>query len=507
MSKIICHDYYGNLVTSLTQWDTNRVLKIHNWQYDVSPIIQWTNRSETESYQVESILNQDGTVTFEVPNAILQKPETAIAFIGVARNGKNGSLDIENATVFKVEFPIQRRTKPSGYVYSDNATVVDIVALKEVLEKQIESYDKKVEQLGNQYQSVINGIDAKIDSARTDLSTEITSQYQSAINGIDAKVDSARTDLSTEITSALHTALDSLQGGAPKSTFETEEDLLGKESGLYLYHAPQDTPDPYDGFVFYWDGEKLSEPLMLYSGKDSQANISVMVIKSSTGQQFLEITVTDKDGNENVIHTDNLKGKDGKIGKDGVSGVTYDIISPDDTQNSLKTVLNKYIHDFNWIYTSKEHKLYLTANQNGTYSYNGLEGQSLSDIELNKGDILYVTVDVTINVDSFLINTITFEKIESDLDKKQDQLTAGDNIIIEDNKISAIVTVPTKTSELQNDSGYITADGVTSEIQIGGEEPTDSNVVLWFDENDSGYIIQYPDGDNIKYGTEVINNE
>lgn len=67
--------------------------------------------------------------------------------------------------------------------------------------------------------------------------------------------------------------------------------------------------------------------------------------------------------------------------------------------------------------------------------------------------------------------------------------------------------LPTKTSDLTNDSGYITADNIPSGIQIGGEEPTDNNIVLWFDENDSGYIIQYHDGDNIKYGTEVINNE
>ena len=269
MSKIICHDYYGNVVTSLTQWDTNRVLKIHNWQYDVSPIIQWTNRSETESYEVESILNQDGTVTFEVPNALLQNTETAIVFIGVARNGENGSSDIENATVFKVEFPIQRRTKPSGYVYSDNATVVDIVALKEVLENQIES-----------------------------------------------KIDATRTDLSAEITSALHTTLDSVKDGAPKATFENPRDLYNKEPGIYLYHHTLGSTDPmakYDGYVFYWDGEKLSDPLTLYGGKDSQANIAVTLIKPSTGEQFLEITVTDKDGNENIITTDNLNGKDSVV--------------------------------------------------------------------------------------------------------------------------------------------------------------------------------------------------
>lgn len=256
MSKIVCYDYYGNVVSSLTQWDTNRILKLNNWQYDTNPIIQWTNRSKSESYQVESTLSQDGTVTFEVPNAILQNPETAIVFIGVSRKGENGSSDIEIETVFKIEFPVQRRAKPSGYVYSDNASVVDVIALKEVLEKQIadvqEDYDNKVEQLG--------------------------SQYQSAITGIDTKINSAKTALSTEITSALNATLDGLKDGTPKEVFRTESDLEGKESGIYLYYNASDEEDPDNGFVFYWDGENLSDPLFLYNA-----------IKISNGQITYEM--------------------------------------------------------------------------------------------------------------------------------------------------------------------------------------------------------------------------
>lgn len=343
MSKIICHDYYGNVVTSLTQWDTNRVLKIHNWQYDVSPIIQWTNRSDTESYEVESILNQDGTVTFEVPNALLQNTETAIVFIGVARNGENGSSDIENATVFKVEFPIQRRTKPSGYVYSDNATVVDIIALKEVLENQIE-----------------------------------------------AKIDSTRTDLSAEITSALHATLDSVKDGAPKAAFETQEDLVGKEPGIYLYHHTLGSTDPmakYDGYVFYWDGEKLSDPLTLYGGKDSQANIAVTLIKPSTGEQFLEITVTDKDGNENIITTDNLNGKD----REGIKKIIYNgselAVSDDKTVEFNAQPLIESLSVINSeedFLNMEEYKLYIT---NITINLPELEGVGYS-VNVTPGSII-----------------------------------------------------------------------------------------------------------------------
>ena len=56
-----------------------------------------------------------------------------------------------------------------------------------------------------------------------------------------------------------------------------------------------------------------------YFGKDSQANIAVTLIKPSTGEQFLEITVTDKDGNENIITTDNLNGKD----SEGIKKIIY----------------------------------------------------------------------------------------------------------------------------------------------------------------------------------------
>lgn len=125
--------------------------------------------------------------------------------------------------------------------------------------------------------------------------------------------------------------------------------------------------------------------------------------------------------------------------------------------------------------------------------------------------------------------------------------------------------LPTKTSELQNDSGYITADDAPPEVYIGSEEPQ-GNEVIWVENNtikvkigndwvkipatteiaddiisdkltysskkieeliselktlfqpafelgnglqlvDGILSVSYPDGDNIKYGTEVINNE
>lgn len=47
-------------------------------------------------------------------------------------------------------------------------------------------------------------------------------------------------------------------------------------------------------------------------------------------------------------------------------------------------------------------------------------------------------------------------------------------------KISTLVKVPTKTSDLQNDSGYITADDAPPEVYVGSTEPQ-SNEVIWVD--------------------------
>ena len=56
-----------------------------------------------------------------------------------------------------------------------------------------------------------------------------------------------------------------------------------------------------------------------------------------------------------------------------------------------------------------------------------------------------------------------------------------------------------------NADSYVKKSELPKEIQIGGEEPVGENVVLWFDENDSGYTIQYADGDVASYGGVTTN--
>lgn len=68
---------------------------------------------------------------------------------------------------------------------------------------------------------------------------------------------------------------------------------------------------------------------------------------------------------------------------------------------------------------------------------------------------------------------------------KGDKGDKGEDYVLTDEdmkKISTLVAVPTKTSELQNDSGYITTDDVPHEVYIGSEEPQ-GNEVIWVDDS------------------------
>ena len=73
--------------------------------------------------------------------------------------------------------------------------------------------------------------------------------------------------------------------------------------------------------------------------------------------------------------------------------------------------------------------------------------------------------------------------VKGDRGLKGDKGDKGDSYILTEadkTEIAQKVKLPTKTSELENDSGYITADDAPPEIYVGSEEPQ-GNEVIWVD--------------------------
>lgn len=87
--------------------------------------------------------------------------------------------------------------------------------------------------------------------------------------------------------------------------------------------------------------------------------------------------------------------------------------------------------------------------------------------------------------------------------EKGDKGDDGKDYVLTDDdlqKISTLVAVPTKTSELQNDSGYITADDAPPEVYIGSAEPQ-GNEVIWVDSSTTAENINATKA----YVDEVVN--
>lgn len=347
--------------------------------------------------------------------------------------------------------------------------------------------------------------------------------------------------------------------------------------------------------------------------KDNLTNIEAQtVVDTSSKSEYLRLTITDKDGN---ITTHDIKPVDGI---NGLTGIVYDIADIDSTKSSLQTQINKYMADTTFAKTTKNGQLWLLTQQSGNYTYE-LQGyiplgeEPTKTLSLNKNTF----IPITFTFQTVPIETSTYtvgEPIELGGNEIKDIKVNGVSVINEKKEVD--ITIPTKTSQLTNDSDFIdnsvnnlvnyylktenyskeesyskdeinslistikqfnieavenlpivmkegiiylvpnkseeednyyneyiyvngrveligntkvdisgkqdkltageniiiTSDNVISatggelkEIQIGGSEPTDENVVLWFDESDSGYTIQYADGDTATYGGVTTN--
>lgn len=156
--KTTIFDYYNRPITHLTQWDTNVVLYINDWKYDVAPYINFMNRQETQTYTVATKLeeiNGNKRVVLCVPNILLQKYQTIFLYITLPRSLPQSSneenLEPDHSTEFKVLYKetieIDRRKQPDDYIYEDNVEFVQVEVLLEQLQAAIDEYNREKEAL------------------------------------------------------------------------------------------------------------------------------------------------------------------------------------------------------------------------------------------------------------------------------------------------------------------------------------------------------------------------
>mgnify|MGYP007090394056 CR=1 FL=1 len=119
---------YGSYTTdSVSQWDLNQKLTISGLNINVAPVLAFSCFGMYESIIVQSKLS-NGVIICDVPNAILQF-------------GKNLNVDLCSETggqykaFEKMIIPVNRRKKPSDYLFTDNVPLYTAESIKADLQE------------------------------------------------------------------------------------------------------------------------------------------------------------------------------------------------------------------------------------------------------------------------------------------------------------------------------------------------------------------------------------
>lgn len=252
----------------------------------------------------------------------------------------------------------------------------------------------------------------------------------------------------------------------PTSGISTREELDNIKSEYLTKLEAEDTYQPIGDYKIQkvltqseYDQLEIKDEDTIYIITDNDTGVVNKVVYEA---QTLPIdamsgdTVIDGgDSDDNI--TDTLNG--------GVStglDVTLDITTKQDvlvSGTNIKTINSQSILGYGNIEISQDLSSYITTEQADSKYQE--KGEYATSNELNK---------VVDSIDT--LNEVIVDK--------QDTLTPGNNITIVDNTISA--NVPTTTSELTNDSGYITSDDIPNATyitkQITGKSINDQGVIV-----------------------------
>ena len=283
MATVKLFDKYGNEIDHLTQWDINVTLKIYDFNYEIAPVCHFARRYDKVAYTMTSELS-NGVVSVVVPNILLGEENPKCNPIKLYVFLYESEIN-SGRTIYEVDLPIAPKPRPLDYEYEDNREIIILSELKVRLESLVarteETIGTKFDELENSYQAKITEIKAEIAEDVDNLNrqiinsnTALIAEIQRSNSQLNSEITESRETLSSDITNSrtvleadIQNALDSLisgiRDGSPKGVFSSASDLENKPSGIYLLINSNDVNN---GYIYYWDGEHLSDRLLYYAG-------------------------------------------------------------------------------------------------------------------------------------------------------------------------------------------------------------------------------------------------
>lgn len=257
-SYIRCFDQYGNLVTNLTQWDSNVILTFKNYKYNTAPVVHFAFPGDESSKTVHGTL-ENNVASVVVPNIFLT---TAGKELNVFVFQYDNVTDDGHA-IYHIQLPVVAKPKPDDYEYVDNTDIIEIstlgIRLAALVAEAEATINTKIGELETAYNQQVQGI-------KDDIASDVQNLNQSITDNNDAlhtAILSSRSALERDITNALQTMLASVSDGSPRGIFSDAAELSGKPAGFYLYTNPESAND---GYVYWWDGIETTVRLVYYAG-------------------------------------------------------------------------------------------------------------------------------------------------------------------------------------------------------------------------------------------------
>lgn len=213
-------------VTTLYQWDKNQYLKISGLTLSNIPEIHFSNKAMSEAFVRQCQVDNEGTITVNIPNAILEIPLPIDIYVC----SYEGDLF---RTLYALQIPVKARTKPSDYIYEQEDEVLSFNALHNRLTNSIvemqELVDNAVDTVNKKYTDTYNGLVVKCDETLDELDRRCQS-YLAELKAQNNASLQALTDVSNNTLTALTQAFDERVGNLRAEV--VGDDVVSLESKL-----------------------------------------------------------------------------------------------------------------------------------------------------------------------------------------------------------------------------------------------------------------------------------
>ena len=149
-------------VESLHQWDLNQTLEIYGLSMHKTPEVHFTNDLMVAAVRRYATMDAAGVIRVEIPNALLQKPQTIKAMVCI-REGETFK------TYHCIRIPVKPRQQPADYTITDDQDVYSFLALEDLVAESV----------------------ASMQASNSALQTALTAKYNSVAEPVAEAVETA----------------------------------------------------------------------------------------------------------------------------------------------------------------------------------------------------------------------------------------------------------------------------------------------------------------------------